>query len=1182
MEKRKVIPVPAETRKEIQTLVKKFSDRPESFEHPDFQEESLRVEFINPFFKALGWDVENKQNLPETLKPVIHIYSQKAGGTTRRPDYAFRYGRDKKFFLEAKKPAVDIFSEKRPAYQARLYSYNERLPITILTNFKQFAVYDYRITKDRPSPDDRPEKGRREFFTFEQYLDNLEFLYSAFSYEAAKQLNFDLYVEEKPIVLKISVDEDFLNTIEAWRKKLALDIARNNTRLSNYEVNYAVQATIDRIIFLRMAEDRGIEREAQLQSLINGANVYKRLFQLFQNCDDKYNSGLFNFKADETSPKLKIQDKTLTEIVDSLYGDDCPYIFSSWDADILGSVYERFLEKVIHLTPTHQARVEEKPEVKKAKGVYYTPKYIVDYIVKNTVGRLLSADKSVRSTNTKTVGAFKLTRRYLPHLQLGGSFYFVTFASARGELSEPARRALMDVIKYDDGKKYELVMAVVMPDHAHILLKPLEKRPGEWFDLAQIAKLIKGVSSRRINELLGSSGRVWKDDRYDKVVRDQDEFDVKIEYMLQNPVKAGLADKPENYKFFVFGKSENILRGADTLGGTQTDLHAADTLVSGLSPKQISNIKILDPACGSGSFLIAAYQYLLDYHLDYYAKNEPQKHEKEKRIMLGPENSAALTIQEKKRILLNNIYGVDIDPQAVEVTKLSLLLKVLENEDQETLRYQMKLFHKERALPDLDQNIKCGNSLIGPDFYQNQQKSFFENDDEKRKINAFDWHSEFKDIFKPVRGADTLVGTQPVRPSNPGFDVVIGNPPWGGDIDRYLSYFHEKYPSTTHEHTDSFKLFIEQAINLLRSNRLGSMIVPNTILRQKRLKDVRGLLMKYCINSLVDLGENVFKGVVAPSCIFVVEKIQLKPTHQVSIVNLTKLPNSQKAEILARRGTIGDSMKQATFENNADLAFVSKGKEYSVNVVLLGEFTDLKCRDAGINYQRVGTGMQDKGKSDLADRLLYEGRRQKERDQMYWKGSDIGRYWIEESTSRFCRTNYKDFIRSNEVVILNKEVYETSPKILFRQTADRILATIDYKGVWFGRSIIAILPRPLSSHKLEYFLGILNSTYFEFLYNSLAQEEGRVFAQVKLAKVKQLPIRIIDFSNTTDKTRHDKMVQLVGSMLSLHKKLSSAKTPYDKSRLESEIKATDNQIDKLVYELYGLSEEEIRIVEQGG
>ena len=164
-----------------------------------------------------------------------------------------------------------------------------------------------------------------------------------------------------------------------------------------------------------------------------------------------------------------------------------------------------------------------------------------------------------------------------------------------------------------------------------------------------------------------------------------------------------------------------------------------------------------------------------------------------------------LTTSEKKRILLNNIYGVDIDAQAVEVTKLSLLLRVLEGESDQTLGNTLRLFH-ERALPDLGNNIKCGNSLIASDFYQYQQLLLID-DEERFRINVFDWAGN--DGFPSIMKAG-------------GFDAVIGNPPWGGDIDKELEYFHARYPATTRDHTDSFKLFVEAGIRIARRAGLVS------------------------------------------------------------------------------------------------------------------------------------------------------------------------------------------------------------------------------------------------------------------------------------------------------------------------------------------------------------------------
>lgn len=192
------------------------------------------------------------------------------------------------------------------------------------------------------------------------------------------------------------VDAAFLGEIERWRDGLAHNIALRNPHLGQRELNFAVQQTIDRIIFLRICEDRGIEAYGSLLGLVNGAEVYQRLLLRFRHADARYNSGLFYFEAergrgdalDGITPFLGIDDKLLREILKSLYYPDSPYEFSVLPADILGHVYEQFLGKVIRLTPGHRAVVEEKPEVRKAGGIFYTPTFIVDAIVRQTLGKL--------------------------------------------------------------------------------------------------------------------------------------------------------------------------------------------------------------------------------------------------------------------------------------------------------------------------------------------------------------------------------------------------------------------------------------------------------------------------------------------------------------------------------------------------------------------------------------------------------------------------------------------------------------------------------------------------------------------------------------------------------------------------------------------------------------------------
>ena len=382
----------------IVKLIETFDYNLEMYKKVSYNETQVRLEFINPFFEELGWDITNKQGHAEAYKEVIHEDGIKVGGVTKAPDYCFRIGGVRKFFLEAKKPAVNIKKDIHPAYQLRRYGWSAKLPLSILTDFEEFAVYDCRV---KPAKTDKVSHSRILYMRYTDYIERWDEIVNIFSPKAILKGSFDKYVKSKKTKKGTAeVDTAFLQEIERWRELLARNIALRNPNLTQRELNFAVQQTIDRVIFLRICEDRGIEDYGRLMALKNGNNVYRRLFQLFRKADDKYNSGLFHFKKeknrdnfDNLTPGITIDDKTLKDIFKNLYYPDSPYEFSVLPADILGQVYEQFLGKIIRLTSKHRAIIEEKPEVRKAGGVYYTPTYIVNYIVKQTVGKLVEGKK---------------------------------------------------------------------------------------------------------------------------------------------------------------------------------------------------------------------------------------------------------------------------------------------------------------------------------------------------------------------------------------------------------------------------------------------------------------------------------------------------------------------------------------------------------------------------------------------------------------------------------------------------------------------------------------------------------------------------------------------------------------------------------------------------------------------
>jgi hypothetical protein len=368
--------------KEVLGLVERFDRNRDVYRSPSYNETQLRREFLDPFFAALGWDVDNRGGWAEAYKEVIHEDAIKIGGFTKAPDYCFRVGGNRKFFVEAKKPAVDILQDAGPAFQLRRYAWSAKLSLSVLTDFEGFAVYDCRI---KPSAADKASVGRLRYFTYAEFSEKWEEIASVFSKDAVLKGSFDKYAETtRSRRGTAEVDAAFLQEIESWRDLLARNLAVRNPRLSQRELNFAVQRTIDRIIFLRICEDRGIEPEGRLLGLTNAPGIYGRLLDLYRQADERYNSGLFHFRQekgraeefDRLTPGLTIEDKVLKDILKNLYYPDSPYEFSVLPADILGQVYEQFLGKVIRLTAGHQAKVEDKPEVKKAGGVFYTPTYI--------------------------------------------------------------------------------------------------------------------------------------------------------------------------------------------------------------------------------------------------------------------------------------------------------------------------------------------------------------------------------------------------------------------------------------------------------------------------------------------------------------------------------------------------------------------------------------------------------------------------------------------------------------------------------------------------------------------------------------------------------------------------------------------------------------------------------------
>ena len=962
----------------VKKLIETFDNNIDFYKSNQYNEAQLRQEFLDPFFKELGWDMDNTAGFAPQYRDVIHEASIKIGGSTKAPDYAFSIHGQYKFFLEAKKPAVNVHIDTDPAYQLRRYGWSAKLPISILTDFEEFAIYDCR---KRPKIGERASTSRLAYFKYTDYIEKWDELCATFSKEAILKGSFDKYtVDVRRHRGTVTVDDAFLEEIENWRNLLARNFALRNSTLSVRDLNFAVQKTIDRLIFLRFCEDRGIEDYKRLNTLLNGGHIYPRLLDQFIKADARYNSGLFHFSGesgrgtpDNITPNLELDDKVLKEIISKLYYPESPYEFSVMPADILGQVYEQFLGKTIRLTQEHRAKIEEKPEVRKAGGVYYTPSYIVDYIVKNTLGRQL------------------------------------------------------------DG------------------------------------------------------------------------------------------DDPEKPKPIAVSKA--------------------------------AEIKVLDPACGSGSFLIVAYQCLLDWHLRQYTSDpetkEPdqgkiKRHSggKNPKIYPSPDEAWTLTTDERKRILLNNIFGVDIDAQAVEVTKLSLLLKVIEGETHQ-IKQRDWIRERQRILPDLGNNIKCGNSLIGPDFYDNEQMLLLDEETQYR-INVFDWNHGFPEIMQ--RG---------------GFDCVIGNPPYGIPLSaQEQEYMRAKYPQTDRM-SDSYCIFMVAASSLAKRSGKFSFIVPNTFCDLEGGETFRQwLLSSVSLERLWQSGW-AFSQAVVDTLVFIAS---VEPSKSSSIVNIELPTDAFQIPLDAFRQ---NHLLKIDFRNRPELKILLE--KVSETTRPLAEFLYVK---AGVKLYEKGKGKPPQTPSIIENRIYTKQGTPSDGWQPLLRGKHIARYKIIE-TDEF--VNYGEWIAAPR-----KPEMFSETKLLMRRTDDHILTAYDDTGMICVNSCHVIQFIELETqYRYQYFLALLNSRLMQYIFEiSNPQMIGKVFSEIKVVYVKRLPIMPIDFNNPDDVAKHDQMVLLVERMLELNEKKTDESNPETLRLLETQITATDRQIDRLVYDLYDLTAVEVELVEQ--
>ncbi|MEK6607263.1 MAG: N-6 DNA methylase [Myxococcota bacterium] len=638
----------------IAKLVSEFEKGKSVFKDPRrYDEAKVRAGFIDPFFEALGWLVKEGQRRVGKGREVI-VEDRAGRGNRQRPDYGFYIGGELKFYVEAKQPARDIANDVDAAYQLKSYVWSQRAPLGLLTDFEELLTFHGAFKPHR----DKPKLGRvdRLCLTCEAYADQSDLLFDVLSRDAVAEGSIEKLLAEalaanvrqrgqlERDLFKArgakAVDADFLESLTRWREDVAKELARRNTFRDGAELTEAVQRFIDRLVFARVAEDRGIERTHTLARTVERwerdggkRRLYRYVIELFERLAPQFNGGLYSPHALSDEAEFD-DDDGLLALIKSLYFPESAYRFDAMPVEMLGAVYEQFLGSVVRVTEGgHRAKIEQKPEVRHAGGVFYTPRYIVDAIVERTIG----------------------------------------------------------------------------------------------------------------------------------------------------------------------------------------------PLVEGSTPEKVLALRIVDPACGSGSFLLGAFQFLIDWHLRFYAQAADPAKKHRGACYVDEDGNLRLTLQRKREILTSCLYGVDIDAQAVEVAQMSLYLKLLEDEAEETLALQrsLELFKAAKYLPDLSRNLRCGNSLLET---QDLDPLLAWTESDERRINAFDWHADetgFGAIMRPEADG-----------GRSGFDAVIGNPPYirVQALNEWapveVELYKKRYRAAAEGNYDIYVVFIERSLEILREGGRLGFIVP--------------------------------------------------------------------------------------------------------------------------------------------------------------------------------------------------------------------------------------------------------------------------------------------------------------------------------------------------------------------
>lgn len=1005
----KVTTTKEECLEQLKVLISAFEKEYVIYKTPKYSEAQLRIDFLNPFLKTFGWDVDNEKLKTQFLRDVIQEESidveEEDSIAKKNPDYTLRIQGTRKFFVEAKKVSIDLDKINKPAFQTRRYGWNANLGISILTNFETLSVYDCR---HKPNADDSVTVARYQSFHFSEFIKRFEELYQLLSFQSISSGFVDEYfsVAQKETT---TFDNYFLKQIESWRQSLANDVIANNDGFNNEDINFLIQRLLNRIVFLRICEDREIEKFETLKNI----KSYDELKQLFISSDKKYNSGLFDFIEDNFSLNINLNSEILIGIFNELYYPQSPYDFSVVDPTILSQIYERYLGSKIAIVNERQISIVEEPEVAASSGVVPTPKLIVQNIIKETLAPLF------------------------------------------------------------EGKSLD----------------------------------------------------------------------------------------------------------------------------------QMQQLKLADICCGSGTFLISIYDFLFEKITLEFVAAGVNDSEIINQVFDG---SYHLTLKAKHQILTSNIFGVDINPYAVEVSKFSLLLKLLEGENSGSIENYLTK-HKQKVLPNLDDNIKCGNSLVDDSYFQFNPEAI-DNNELLFKLKPFNWKDEF--TFLEQRN---------------GFDAIVGNPPYVR-IQNIVKFSAEEvkffqsdisgYTVAEAETFDKYYLFIQRAISLVNENGILGYIVPHKFFIVKGGKALRAFITSHSsLFKVIHFGvAQVFPNRSTYTAILILDKKEreeffFKRIQRIAFELTADSINydTYKTGLYSEQPWVFVSKKSEQVfqklkgENTVALhtiAEIAVGLQTSADKIYIFQPTSETATTYRLNFKGteyevekaickpclydLSFGLFDTVKPNA--QLIFPYTIQADKAEVFSEDyfqQNFPLTWAylnnfkEPLSKRSINGNSPKWYQYGRSQSLTR--FHNTPKLIWSVLSTKPPYVFDENNLQFtgGGNGPYYSLFTNSNYSLHYFLGILAHPLFEAMVKAGASEFRGAYYSHGKQFIENLPIRNIDFAIADEKKLHDELVKTV-------KKLIETKAAYNEVYLGAKKKVLQHKMDLLfgslitqVNFLYGISNEEM-------